>query len=102
MNWKLLGPNAPETQKILASEQPFIPMRTPTPGAVKAALNQSGLPAVQFILDKLRQDIQDAHGSVLFCLQTPGLQGLGHAVQPQRPEVFFSFFNRPHAVSFHE
>ena len=37
MNWKLLGPNAPETQKILASEQPFIPMRTPTPGAVKAA-----------------------------------------------------------------
>jgi hypothetical protein len=59
------------------------------------------LPAVQFILDKLRQDIQNAHGSVLLCLQTPGLKRLGHAVQSHIPEGFFYFFNRLHVFSFH-
>ena len=52
MNWKLLGPNAPETQKILASEQPFIPMSTPTPGAVKASEHVA--------IDLLRSQLADA------------------------------------------
>jgi hypothetical protein len=59
------------------------------------------LPTVQLILNKLRKDIQNAHGAILLRLQTPGLKRLGHAVQPHIPEGFFYFFNRLHAFSFH-
>jgi hypothetical protein len=51
------------------------------------------LTAIQFILRKLCQDIQDTYAFALLRLQATGMEGLGHAVQTERPELFFDFFN---------